>query len=85
MDFDEVANLLHRKPFVPIRAGLDDGEKFVVAAPLRAIVSEGKLLVGWSKDPYVPLELRRLRIIPENRVQTIDDVDPIGLRPRPRR
>jgi hypothetical protein len=85
MDASEVARLLHRQPFVPIKCRLDDGEDLVIATPLRAIVSEDKLLVGWSKDPFAPPAERRLRIIAAARVKAIEDENPKSLKRRGRK
>jgi hypothetical protein len=75
MEFDRVSEILHREPFVPVRVRLNDGEKFFIATAHRAIVSEGALMVGWSKDPFAPTQKRKLRIIPVTRVDAIEDID----------
>jgi hypothetical protein len=82
MTAQELTDLLWREPFVPVQFRLDDGENIVVATPLRAVVSDNKLCVGWSKDPFAPPEKRRLRIIPVERVEEANDIDPKRLRRR---
>ena len=67
-------DLLVRDPFVPLKVILADGEQFFLATPLRAIVSDDELIVGWSKDPYAPPERRELRFIPLSHVRRVQKV-----------
>jgi hypothetical protein len=83
MTVQKLDHLLMRRPFVPLKITLDDGEHFYIATQLRALAMDDKLFVGWSKDPFAPPEERRLRIIPVSRVVEAKDVDASRLR-RPR-
>jgi hypothetical protein len=74
MEAEQVANLLFRDPFVPVRVKLTDGDHFVIALPHRAHVTWDELIVGVSKDPFAPPEKRRRRFIPLDKVESIDDI-----------
>ena len=82
MTVQKLDNLLMRRPFVPMKITLDDGEQFYIATKLRAVAMEDQLFVGWSKDPFAPPEQRRLRIIPVSRLREVKDVDASRLRRR---
>ena len=75
-------DLLVREPFVPLKVTLTDGEHFLIATPLRAVVADDELIVGWSEDPYAPPEKRELRIIPLSRVRRVQNISADQLPPR---
>lgn len=78
----QAAAALDRKPYIPVRVELDDGEKFVLAARGRFVLAPDRLFAAVSDDPFAPPTARRFRIIPLNRIHSVEDVD---LRPPPKR
>ncbi len=51
MNAEQIADLLFRDPFVPVKVSPSDGGDFVIAQPHRAHITKDELIVGVAKDP----------------------------------